>query len=45
MFEKTQFITTDQVDKNVKFSMREMIRHISGGQGFLSCSCKANNLC
>jgi len=41
----TQFLTTDQVDKNVEFSVREIIKKISGGQGFLSCSCKANNPC
>jgi hypothetical protein len=27
----TQFLTTDQVDKNVEFSVREMIKTISGG--------------
>jgi len=37
----TQFFTTYQVDKNVEFSVREMIKKISGGQGFLSYSCKA----
>ncbi|KAL4113234.1 hypothetical protein QTP88_016893 [Uroleucon formosanum] len=41
----TQFLTTDQVDKNVEFSVREMIKKFSGGQGVLSCSCKAKNLC
>ncbi|KAL4120448.1 hypothetical protein QTP88_013139 [Uroleucon formosanum] len=39
----TQFLTTDQVDKNVEFSVREMIKKNSGGQGFLSCSCKGKN--
>jgi len=41
----TQFLTTEQVDKNVAFSVREMIKKISGGQGILSCSCKAKNPC
>jgi hypothetical protein len=31
--------------KNVEFSVREMIKKMSGGQGFLSCSCKAKTPC
>jgi len=40
----TKFGTTDQVDKNVEFSVREMIKK-NFRQGFLSCSCKAKTPC
>jgi len=47
MFEKstTQYPTTDQINKNVEFSMQEMIKKISGVQGFFLCSCKTKFPC
>jgi hypothetical protein len=41
----TQFLTTNQVDKSFEFSVQELIKKISGGQGFLSCTCKAKTPC
>jgi hypothetical protein len=41
----TQFLNTNQVDKNVDFSVGEIIKKISGVQRFLPCSCKAKTSC
>jgi hypothetical protein len=35
------FISADQVDKQNELTLRETVKIISGGQGFLSCTCKS----
>jgi hypothetical protein len=37
----TYFISVDQVDKQNELTLRETVKIISGGQGFLSCICKS----
>ncbi|XP_025405300.1 uncharacterized protein LOC112679628 [Sipha flava] len=35
------FISANQVDKQNELTLRETVKIISGGQGFLSCTCKS----
>jgi hypothetical protein len=36
----TLFISADQVDMQKELTLREIVKIISGVQGFLSCTCK-----
>jgi len=35
------FILAEQVEKQKELTLRETVQVVSGGQGFLSCSCKS----
>ncbi|CAI6358520.1 unnamed protein product [Macrosiphum euphorbiae] len=36
------FILAEQVNKQKELTLRETVQVVSGGQGFLSCSCKSS---